>query len=315
MIPTASQLLQFIISGLTQGSIYAMIALGFTLIYNTTGIVNFAQGEFVTFGALIAITCATLGLPMPLVVLIAVGGTMLLGALLERAAIRSARHAPVISLIIITIGASILLRGVAMWLWGPDPLNLHSFSGDNPILLGEAVIMPQNLWVMGVMLVTMLGLWLLGEKTQIGKAMRACAINREAARLVGIPASRMVTLSFAMSAMLGGLAGTVIAPLAMGQYDMGIMLGLKGFAAAILGGMGNPLGAVVGGLLLGNLESLGAGLSPSGWSGYKDALAFAIMIIVLLAKPTGLLGRGAALFKLPRRKAAKAKAAVPGGEA
>jgi branched-chain amino acid transport system permease protein len=121
--------------------------------------------------------------------------------------------------------------------------------------------------------------------------MRACAVNREAAQLVGIAASRMVMLSFALSATLGGLAGAIVAPLAMAQYNMGIMLGLKGFASAILGGMGNPLGAVVGGLLLGTLESLGAGLL---WSGFKDAIAFAILLIVLLARPTGLLGRRSA---------------------
>jgi branched-chain amino acid transport system permease protein len=145
---------------------------------------------------------------------------------------------------------------------------------------------------MGTLLVTMVTLSLLGEKTQLGKALRATAVNREAARLVGIPAERMVRLSFALSGLLGSLAGAIVAPLSMGQYDMGIMLGLKGFAAAILGGMGSPPGAVLGGLLLGTLESLGAGLSPTGWSGYKDAIAFAIMLVVLMAKPTGLLGRG-----------------------
>jgi len=142
--------------------------------------------------------------------------------------------------------------------------------------------------------VTMATLRLLGERTQIGKAMRACSMNREAARLVGIPAERMVRLSFALSGLLGSLAGAIVAPLAMAQYNMGIMLGLKGFAAAILGGIGNPFGAVLGGLLLGTLESLGAGVSPAGWSGYKDAIAFGVMLLVLLAKPSGLLGRRSA---------------------
>ncbi len=283
--------LQFVISGLTLGSIYGMIALGFTLIYNATGIVNFAQGEFVALGALIAISCSGAALPMPLAVLVAVAAVTGVGAVLEWGAIRPARHASVITLIIITIGASILLRGAAMWLWGPDALPMRAFSGETPLVFGRASILPQHLWIMGIVLATMVALWLLGEKTQVGKAMRACAVNREAAQLAGIPVQRMVRLSFGLSGLLGGLAGAIVAPLSMGQYDMGIMLGLKGFAAAILGGIGNPLGAVLGGLLLGTLESLGAGLSPTGWSGYKDAFAFAVMLIVLLAKPTGLLGR------------------------
>ena len=291
MIPTGDQLLQYLIDGLTLGSIYAMIALGFTLIYNATGIVNFAQGEFVTFGALITISCAAAGLPLPLAVLLAVLAVTLIGGALEWVVFRPARRSSVITLIIITIGASIFLRGVAMWLWGPDALPLRHFSGQRPIVLGAARILPQHLWILATVLTVMVALWLLGEKTQVGKAMRACAVNRDAAKLVGIPTERMVRLSFALSGLLGGLAGAIVAPLAMGKYNMGIMLGLKGFCAAILGGMGNPLGAVLGGLLVGLLESLGAGISPIGWSGFKDAIAFSVMLIVLLAKPTGILGR------------------------
>lgn len=290
MIPSVPYLLQYLVSGITLGSVYGMIALGFTLIHNSTGIVNFAQGEFVTYGALIAITCSTtLGLPMPVAILVAVAGVTLLGALVERSAIRPARGSSVITLIIITIGVSILLRGIAMWIWGPDALPMRHFSGETPMQIGSAAILPQHVWIMGIVLLTMIALWLLGERTQVGKAMRACAMDREAAQLVGIPATRMVMLSFALSGLLGGIAGAIVAPLAMAQYNMGIMLGLKGFAAAILGGMGNPLGAVLGGISLGILESLGAGLK----SGFKDAIAFGIMLVVLLARPTGILGRRA----------------------
>ena len=290
MIPSAPYLLQYLVSGVTLGSIYGMIALGFTLIHNATGIVNFAQGEFVAYGALIAISCSgTFGLPMPLAVLIAVVCVTLLGAVLERVAIRPARRSSVITLIMITVGASILLRGIAMKLWGPDALPMRHFSGETPMQFAGASGLPQHLWIMGIVLVTMLSLWLLGDKTQVGKAMRACAMDQEAAQLVGIPAARMVMLSFALSGLLGGLAGAIVAPLAMGLYNMGIMLGLKGFAAAILGGMGNPMGAVLGGVLLGVLESIGAGIR----SEFKDAIAFGVMLVVLLAKPTGLLGRRA----------------------
>jgi len=290
MIPSAPYLLQYLVSGVTLGSIYGMIALGFTLIHNATGIVNFAQGEFVAYGALIAISCSSaFGLPMPVAVLIAVVGVTLLGAVLERVAIRPARRSSVITLIMITVGASILLRGIAMKLWGPDALPMRHFSGETPMQFAGASVLPQHLWIMGIVLVTMLSLWLLGDKTQVGKAMRACAMDQEAAQLVGIPAARMVMLSFALSGLLGGLAGAIVAPLAMGLYNMGIMLGLKGFAAAILGGMGNPMGAVLGGVLLGVLESIGAGVR----SEFKDAIAFGVMLVVLLAKPTGLLGRRA----------------------
>lgn len=288
MSPAA--VLQYLISGVTLGSVYAMCALGFTLIYNATEIVNFAQGEFLTLGALTAISGSQAGLPLWLAVPAAALAVTGVGAALEWAAIRRCRAAGTLTLIIITVGASILLRGVAMWLWGPDALPMPAFSGEEPISLGGATLLPQHLWIMGIALATMALLWLLGSRTLAGKAMRACAVNREAARLVGIPAERMVRVSFALSGLLGGLAGAIIAPLAMGQYNMGIMLGLKGFAGAVLGGMGNPVGAVLGGVLLGVLESLGAGLSPAGWSGYKDAIAFAIMLLVLLARPTGLLG-------------------------
>ncbi len=284
-----SELPQYVISGLTTGSIYGMTAIGFTLIYNATGVVNFAQGEFVTYGALIAISAVAAKVPVVGAVVIAAAAVMLLGAALERFAIRPARQASVITLIIITIGASMLLRGVAANLWGQDALPMPSFSGDTPIVLGKGAVSlaPQQLWVMGVVLATMVALWVLGDRTQVGKAMRACAMNRSAAQLTGIPVSRMVMLSFALSGMLGGLAGAVFAPIVMGQYNMGTMLGLKGFAAAILGGMGNPVGAVVGGLLLGLLENLSTAVISSG---YKDAIAFAIMLIVLLTKPSGLLG-------------------------
>ncbi len=283
----AGYLLQYVVSGVTLGSIYGMIALGFTLIYNATGIVNFAQGEFVAYGALISISCSAAGLPVPLALLIAVAAVTLLGAVVERIAIRPASNSSVITLIIITIGASILLRGIAMWLWGPDALPMRHFSGEKPMVLLGASILPQHLWIMGIVVATMVALWLLGDRTQVGKAMRACAMDREAAQLVGIPAARMVMLSFGLSGLLGGLAGAIVAPLAMGKFDMGIMLGLKGFAGAILGGLGNPVGAALGGVVLGVLESFGAGLQ----SGYKDAIAFGVMLLVLLARPAGLLGK------------------------
>jgi branched-chain amino acid transport system permease protein len=201
--------------------------------------------------------------------------------------LRSVGEASPLTLIIITVGAGVFLKGVAMLLWGKEAYTLPPFSGEAPLHLGPATILPQNLWVLGLTLVLVLALEAFFRLTLMGKAMRACAYNLRAARLVGIAASRMVQLSFALSALLGAGAGILIAPLTLGVYDMGTMLGLKGFAAAIIGGLGSLLGGVLGGLLLGLAESFTSGLISSG---YRDAVAFLLLLVVLFLRPRGLLG-------------------------
>jgi len=286
---TAAQVWQFFLSGLTTGGTYALIALGFSLVYNATGVINFAQGEFVMLGGMITATAiAAWGLPLWLAALIAVAITTVVGLILDRAAIRPARHASGVVLIIITVGASIFIRGLASIIWGPDERPLPAFSGEAPIVIFGATITAQSLWVLGATLVTALIMWVIFEYTIVGKAMRACAINPHAAQLCGIKLSRMVSWSFGLAAAVGAIAGIVLAPITMAQYNVGTMLGLKGFCAAILGGLGNGLGGILGGLVLGVLESLGAGLISSQ---YKDAIAFIVLIIVLLIRPSGLLGR------------------------
>ncbi|MFW5866261.1 MAG: branched-chain amino acid ABC transporter permease [Armatimonadota bacterium] len=286
---TAVQVWQFFLSGLTTGGTYALIALGFSLVYNATGVINFAQGEFVMLGGMITAVCMSVwGLPLWLAALIAIAITTLVGLLLERAAIRPARNASVVVLIIITVGASIFIKGIASIIWGPDERPLPAFSGEAPIQLLGATVTPQSLWVIGATLVTAVAMWLIFEYTIIGKAMRACAINPHAAQLCGIDLSRMISWSFGLAAAIGAIAGIVLAPITMAQYNVGMMLGLKGFCAAILGGLGNALGGILGGLILGILEALGAGLVSSQ---YKDAIAFIVLIIVLLIRPSGLLGR------------------------
>ncbi|MGD9495726.1 MAG: branched-chain amino acid ABC transporter permease [Armatimonadota bacterium] len=284
------QIWQFFLSGLTTGGTYALIALGFSLVYNTTGVINFAQGEFVMLGGMItAAAMATLGLPLWLAALLAVVATTMVGLALDRAAIRPARHASIVVLIIITVGASIFIRGLASIIWGPDERPLPAFSGEAPICVLGASITPQSLWVLGSTLVIALGMWLGFEYTVIGKAMRACAMNAQASRLCGIELSRMISWSFGLAAAIGAVAGIVLAPITMTQYNVGTMLGLKGFCAAILGGLGNPLGAIAGGLILGVLEALGAGLVSSQ---YKDAIAFVVLIAMLLIRPSGIMGGG-----------------------
>jgi len=282
------QFLQYLISGITSGSIYALIALGFTLIYNSTQVINFAQGEFTMLGGLTAVTFyAVLGLPLPLALLLAVIVVTIIGILFERLAIYPLRNASVITLIIVTVGVSIVIKNVAMILWGRDPLTLPAFSGEKPIEFYGAFIVPQTLWVIGLTAIAVIILQIFYKRTIMGKAMKACSLNRTAARLMGINSSNIVLLSFAMSAGFGALAGVLITPIAMTSYSVGSFLGLKGFAGAVLGGLGNPLGAVVGGLLLGILESLSIGFIASG---YKDAIAFLILLLVLFFKPSGILG-------------------------
>ena len=281
------QLFQFLVTGITVGSIYALVGLGFALIYNASDVVNFAQGEFVMLGAMTAIALLTAGLPLPLAAIAATLITILVGLLLERFAIEPALGASVVTTIIITIGAAIFLRGVAMLLWGKDFHSLPTFSGDVPIRIGEATLLPQSLWVFGVTVALVALVRFFFSRTLVGKALLACSFNRTAAQLVGINVRMMLRLAYGLSAGLGALAGILVAPITFSSYEAGVMLGLKGFSAAIVGGIGNPMGAVAGGLLLGVLESLGAGLISSG---YKDAIAFLFVLMVLFFEPTGLFG-------------------------
>lgn len=282
-----SELMQFVLSGATVGAVYALVALGFTIIYNASDVVNFAQGEFVMLGGMITWFCHSIGLPLPLAALIAILSTALIGILFNRLAIETARNAPVVSLIIITIGASIFIQGVAQIVFDKQLHRFPSISGDAPIHIFGATILPQSLWVIGGALAVFIGLWLFFTHTMTGRAVLATSNNRLAAQLVGINTNFMMTLSFGVSAAIGALAGVLITPITLTSYQVGVALALKGFAAAMLGGMGNPKGALVGGLMLGLLESLTAGYLSSQ---YKDAVAFIVILLVLFAKPQGLFG-------------------------
>ncbi|TIX87431.1 branched-chain amino acid ABC transporter permease [Rhizobium sp. P44RR-XXIV] len=285
------ELLQFFLSGITVGAVYALVALGFTIIYNASDVVNFAQGEFVMLGGMITVFTYTAGLPLPLAALIAIIVTAAIGVALYKLAIEPARGAPVVSLIIITIGASIFIRGVTQLVLDKQIHRFPAFSGDQPILIGGATILPQSLWVIAGALAVFFCLWLFFTRTLLGRAVLATANNRVAARLVGINTNYVMTLSFAMSAAIGALAGVLVTPITLTSYDVGLALALKGFAAAMLGGMGNPKGALIGGLLLGVLEAMTAGYISSQ---YKDAAAFVVIIAVLFAMPQGLFGRQSA---------------------
>jgi branched-chain amino acid transport system permease protein len=282
-----AQFLQFLFSGITVGSAYALSALGFTLIYNASGIINFAQGEFIMLGGVVAAALVQAGLPLPLAILCALLAAGAVGLLVEKLAIEPAKNAEVVTLIIITIGASLVLRGLVQVFIGKGNLTLPAFSGDAPLALLGAAILPQSLWVLGATLLAVLTLGWFFARTTTGKAMLATAHNRLAARLLGIHTQRMLMLSFGLSALLGALGGILITPIATTSYDMGIMFGLKGFVAATLGGLGSGAGAIAGGLLLGLAEAMTAGYISSA---YKDAVPFVLILVVLFSMPRGLFG-------------------------
>jgi branched-chain amino acid transport system permease protein len=282
-----AELLQFVFSGLTVGAVYALVALGFTLIYNASDVVNFAQGEFVMLGGMITFFAHQAGVPLAAAALIAIVATAAVGVALNKLAVEPARGAPVVTLVIITIGASIFLRGVAQVVFDKQLHRFPSFSGDAPIRIGGATLLPQSLWVMAGALAVFVALGLFFTRTLTGKAVLATANNRIAAQLVGIDTNWMMTLSFAVSAAIGALAGVLVTPITLTSYDLGVALALKGFAAAMLGGMGSPVGALVGGLVLGLLEALTAGYVSSA---YKDAAAFVVILLVLFFMPQGLFG-------------------------
>ena len=279
-------LAQYVASGLVVGSIYGLIGVGFTTVYNVTGIVNFSQGDFASLGALGAIGLIAAGVPLPLALVIAVLCVGLLGVLIERVAIRPVGN-DVLRGIIITIGVGVALQGIAVLVWGTDAQPLRAFSGEKPVNMGGVTVPPQAFWVVGTAVVLMALLWLFFTRTYVGKAFRACAVNAYAAGLMGIPTRSMRSFSFFVSGLTGAIAGVIVAPIALMQYDSGIFLGIKGFVACIIGGFGNPVGAALGGLLLGLLEALSSGYLSSG---YKNAIAFVVLLAFLFVRPSGLLG-------------------------
>lgn len=282
-----SELLQFLFSGVTVGAMYGLAALGYALIYNASHIVNFAQGEFIVLGAMTSAILVERGLPLPLSIASAIVLTVVVGALAERVAIRPARGAPLVTLLIITLGVGLIIKGGIQVAYGKGNHSLPSFSGDAPILIGGATLVPQTLWVVGVTAAVVVVLAWYFTCTLGGKTMLATSYNPLAAQLVGISTSRVLMTSFALSGALGAIGGVITAPITFTSYDAGVVLGLKGFAAAALGGIGSGPGALVGGLLIGVVEALAAGYLSAA---YKDVVAFVIVLLVLMFLPRGLFG-------------------------
>ncbi|HEX7650552.1 MAG TPA: branched-chain amino acid ABC transporter permease [Noviherbaspirillum sp.] len=282
-----AQFLQFLFSGITVGAAYALAALGFTIIYNTSSVINFAQGEFIMLGGMLSAVMLSAGVPLPIAIALAIIATGIVGLVLEKLVIEPARNAEVVTLIIITIGASLTLRGLVQVFLGKGNRALPAFSGETPIRILGASLLPQSLWVLGVALAIVAVLGWFFTRTVLGKAMLATSYNKLAAQLVGINTKLILLLSFGLSAVLGAVGGIILAPITYTSYDIGIMLGIKGFVAAVLGGLGGGVGAVAGGLLLGVAESMGAGYISSA---YKDAVPFVLILLILFFRPSGLFG-------------------------
>jgi len=284
--------LQYLVAGLTYGSIYAVVAIGFNIVYSATGIINFAQGEFVMLGGMLAVQLSR-SMPLPAAVALAVAATAAVGALVEVAFLRWLGKPTVLRMVVITIGVSILLREGALFLWGEGVRSLPYFTGDEISSVGilGARISPQVFWVLGtVALIVALLEWFY-RRTLLGWEMQACAANKDAAALCGVPVRRLVTVSFAMAAAIGALAGAVVSPITYTSYAAGGPLAIKGFTVAILGGLGNSGGAVAAGLALGVVESFAVSVLPAA---YKDVVTLSLLLAVLVVRPSGLFASGEA---------------------
>ncbi|NLI29747.1 MAG: branched-chain amino acid ABC transporter permease [Nitrospiraceae bacterium] len=280
--------LQFLFSGLTVGSVYALIGMGFNIIYNATSIINLAQGEFVVIGGLLMwFFLESCNVPFFAAIGLSILSAGLIGLIMERLTIRPLRTNDLLVMTMVTIAVSIVMRGLLMFKFGKEPYSYAAFTEGDPLVIGGAVIQLQTFWVLGITAACILGLYAFFNLTMVGKAMRACSFDPTAASLVGIPVSRMIMFSFILSAVVGAVGGAAITPISLMEYDKGPMLAVKGFCAAIMGGLGRGRGAIVGGLTIGILESMTAGYLHSG---LKDAVALVILLAILFFRPAGMFG-------------------------
>jgi branched-chain amino acid transport system permease protein len=297
-------LLQQILNGLVLGSVYALVALGYTMVYGILQLINFAHGDVLMVGAMVGVTVVMLlaqsGLPGPVVLVLALAAAIptciLLSLFVERVAYRPLRNAPRLAPLITAIGVSIIIQTVAMIIWKPNPIVFPDLLPTTPIEIGGALLAPKQLLILVVSALMMIGLMLLVNRTKLGRAMRATAENPRIAGLMGVNSNQVIAATFAIGAALAAVAGVLVAMnYNIAQFSMGFIPGLKAFTAAVLGGIGNLPGAVVGGLMLGIIESLGAGYIgdlTGGFLGshYQDIFAFVVLIVVLVFRPSGIMG-------------------------
>jgi branched-chain amino acid transport system permease protein len=279
---------QLLFSGITVGAIYALVALGFVTISRASQIINFAQGEFVMLGGVLTFFLLNgLKLPYPFAALIAILVVVLIGFAMHLSILYPLRKASPLILIMATLGASIFLSSTSGLIFGTLPKTLPPFSGEEPLQIWKISFPPQSLWVLSFTFILLIFLYLLSHRTLLGKAMEASSTDPLGADLLGISRSLMVFLAFGVSAGVGAFAGILITPIFFTSYSSGALLGLKGFIAAVLGGWGKNTGAILGGFVLGIVESLSLAFIPSG---YKDGVAFVILLFILYFRPKGILG-------------------------
>jgi branched-chain amino acid transport system permease protein len=280
--------IQLLVTGITMGSVYSLIALGYVTIYRTSRIVNLAQGAFVMFGALLTYSfLSELGLPYWLAAILSMVAVVVLSLVMYLVVLKPLLKISLVSIILATIGLSILFENLALIRWGGYGKSIPYFTGNEVIKIGGVAVARQSLWVIGLMVLMLVGLYLLMNHTRIGKQMSATAADPGAASLSGVSTGRMILLAFAISAAIGAVGGMAINPISSTTYQSGGTFALWGFVAAILGGWGSSAGAVVGGLALGIIQNLALGFVPAG---NEEAIAYAILILFLYFRPTGMLG-------------------------
>ena len=285
--------LQQVVNGVTIGVVYALIAIGLTLVFGILGVINFAHGDFYMIGAFLTYPLTVrLGLEYFLALALTIAGGAAVGLLAERLAVRPLKDRHMFTVVLSTLGLSIFLENGALLVWGPDPREIELAWGSRPLLIGGVVITFLRVAVLGTAAALIVALTWFIRRTTWGMAMRAVATNRDAAALMGIPVDRVYAITFAVGSALAGVAGGLLGAMFTIEPTMGEWAVVKAFSVVIMGGMGHVPGAVLGGIILGVAESLGAGFLPGGTS-YKDGIGYAILILVLLYRPQGLFGRGA----------------------
>ncbi|MBS4025661.1 MAG: branched-chain amino acid ABC transporter permease [Clostridia bacterium] len=278
---------QLLITGITEGSIYVLVALGTVIIYKCTRVVNLAQGEFVVLGGMLMATLTGVGLPIPLAFVLTLIIVALAGGLVAILGFRPylKRNIPFGTIVVVTIGIHMFLKMAIMLIWGKLPISVPAFSGGIILEFYGVYINPQSIWVIALTGLTLVAAIYFLEKTLLGKAFRACAENRFSARLFGINDDKMLLIALMLSGVLGAVGGATIAPISYIKYDFGMMYSVNGFIAAVIGGLDKPMGAVVGGLMIGLISSFGAGLFGAG---ARDILVLATLLIILVLRPTGI---------------------------
>lgn len=279
---------QQVLNGLTNGSLYALMAVGVTMVYKSLGMLNFAHGDIMMVGTFITLSFVGIGIPFYVAVVLGIASAAALGFVLERIILRKVKFSSFVNLLIATVGVSYVLRNAGMVVWGTSPQLFPSMFPQKLIRIGNFTITPQSIGIILISLAIITGLHLFFTQIKVGKCMQLASSDPEGAAMMGVNVSYMRFLTFGISAGLAAIAGIMIAPLTYARVDMSATIGMKAFAAAILGGIGNLWGALLGGVILGIVEAVGSAYISTA---YRDAFSFIILFVVLFVKPTGLLNR------------------------